>query len=69
MKASGIQPTTLQYRATTSKAGNQPNQSDFRCLNCGHEANADINAAENIRRQGIDILARAGEPLGVPPPL
>ena len=31
-----------------------------------HQANADVNAAENIRRQDLDILARAGEPLGVP---
>ena len=35
-------------------AGNRPSQSVFRCTNCGHEANADVNAAENIRRQGID---------------
>ena len=45
-------------------AGNRPSQSVFRCTNCPHEANADVNAAENIRRQGLDILARAGEPPG-----
>ena len=43
-------------------AGNRPSQSVFRCTNCGHKANADVNAAENIRRQGLDILARAGDP-------
>ena len=48
-------------------AGNRPSQSVFRCLNCNHEANADVNAAENIRRLGLTALARAGEPLGVPP--
>ena len=48
-------------------AGNRPSQSVFRCANCGHEANADVNAAENIRRLGLTALARAGEPLGVPP--
>ena len=48
-------------------AGNRPSQSVFRCTNCGHEANADVNAAENIRRLGLTALARAGEPLGVPP--
>ena len=39
-----------------------------RCVSCGHQANANINAAENIRLQGIEILARAGNPsLGVQP--
>ena len=28
-------------------AGNRLSQSDFRCENCDHEANADVNAAEN----------------------
>ena len=48
-------------------AGNRPSQSVFRCTNCSHEANADVNAAENIRRLGLTALARAGDPLGVPP--
>ena len=51
-----------QIRAST--------QSVFRCTNCDHEANADVNAAENIRRQGVEILARAGNSsLSVPPTL
>ena len=49
-------------------AGNQVSQELFRCLSCEHEINADINAAENIRRQGVETLARAGNlSLGVPP--
>ena len=49
-------------------AGNRTSQSVFRCTNCDHEANADVNAAENIRRQGVETLARAGNiSLGVPP--
>ena len=42
-------------------AGNRTSQSVFRCVSCGHPANADINAAENIRCQGLLILARAGD--------
>ena len=38
---------------------NRRSQSLFRCLSCGHEANADANAAETIRRRGLEILGRA----------
>lgn len=34
-------------------AGNRPTQATFRCLACGHEANADANAAINILRAGL----------------
>ena len=32
---------------------NRPTQSRFRCRSCKHEANADLNAAKNIRRAAI----------------
>ena len=49
-------------------AGNRVSQAVFKCLSCEREINADINAAENIRRQGVETLARAGNiSLGVPP--
>ena len=49
-------------------AGNRVSQALFKCLSCRHEANADINAAENIRRLGVKTQARAGNSsLGVPP--
>lgn len=31
---------------------NRPNQATFKCIGCGHEANADQNAARNIRQRG-----------------
>ena len=42
-------------------AGNRVSQSLFRCLSCGHETNADVNAAENIRRLGVETQANAAE--------
>ena len=35
-------------------------QSEFRCQACGHSANADVNAARNIRRQGLAQLDGEG---------
>lgn len=31
---------------------NRPNQATFKCIGCGHEAPADLNAACNIRQRG-----------------
>ena len=41
-------------------AGNRPAQSTFRCQACGRTANADVNAALNIRRQGLAQLDGEG---------
>ena len=38
---------------------NRRSQSLFKCVDCGFTTNADVNAAENIRRQGLTLLARA----------
>lgn len=35
---------------------NRKTQSDFLCVSCGHTANADVNAARNIRALGIRKL-------------
>ena len=66
IKVKEMRPIPLQYAATT--AGTRVSQAFFKCLSCGHETNADVNAAENIRHQGVETLARAGNlSLGVPP--
>ena len=45
----------------TADPASRKTQEQFRCASCGHEANADLNAAENIRRQGIQALGREDE--------
>jgi putative transposase len=35
--------------------GNRVSQAEFRCLRCGHQAHADVNAAINILRSGLDL--------------
>jgi putative transposase len=36
-----------------TSAGNRVTQAQFRCLACGHQAHADVNAASNILRAGL----------------
>lgn len=47
---------------------NRESQAVFRCVACGHVANADVNAACNIRdiAAGRAVTARGGLPLGEP---
>ena len=56
---------------TCSKCGytdpaNRPSQAVFNCQQCGFATNADVNAAENIRRQGL-TLGRAENSSTEPP--
>ena len=51
----------------STHAGNRRSQSRFECQDCGYQANADVNAAENIRRQGLALLARAENGSKEPP--
>jgi putative transposase len=46
-------------RCGHTAAGNRVTQAEFKCLACGHEANADVNAAQNILRSGLDLQAQA----------
>ncbi|MBA7587613.1 hypothetical protein ES708_29644 [subsurface metagenome] len=40
-----------------TEKGNRKSREIFKCLNCGHEENADINAAKNILTVGRTGIA------------
>lgn len=43
-----------------TEAGNRTTQAKFLCLKCGHHANADVNAALNIRDLGLGVITADG---------
>jgi putative transposase len=50
--------TSQQCRACGhTEAGNRDSQAAFRCLKCGHEDHADVNAAKNILARGLAAQA------------
>ena len=56
------QNTSITYsRCNAADPKSRKSQEQFLCTNCGYEANADLNAAENIRRQGLKALGRKDE--------
>lgn len=42
-------------RVTAGQKPGRVSQAEFRCLACGHQAHADINAARNILRAGLAL--------------
>lgn len=42
---------------------NRINQSDFKCANCGNTNNADLNAAEVIKKRAIKLILHSGTEL------
>ena len=60
------QNTSLQCAKCQYTCGeNRTNQASFRCIECGHSENADLNAAQNIKAAGLAVLACGENPLGI----
>ena len=53
-------------RCGYSDPANRQSQASFYCQECGFQSNADINAAENIRRQGLALARAENGPKGLP---
>ncbi len=54
-----LRSATIASRRARSEAVNRENQAQFRCIECGHEAHADVNAAVNILQAGTRPSERA----------
>jgi putative transposase len=62
-ESAGRHVTAVNSRHTSQRcaecahvaAGNRVTQAEFRCLACGHQAHADVNAARNILRAGLAL--------------
>ena len=63
-KARGVVKINPAYTSQTCNAcgvvdkASRKSQARFQCVACGHEANADINAARNILAAGMAATAR-----------
>ena len=49
------------YVCGTIDGRSRPSQSEFLCTGCGYAANADVNAAQNILRRGLEEAFGPGE--------
>ena len=79
-KQAGVSVTIIDPRNTSRTCAecghidkrNRKNQSEFRCQVCGHESNADMNAARNISSKGsivtLPMFAHTCVPCGVESP-
>lgn len=69
-KRAGVPVTFVDPRNTSRECAdcgcidkkNRPNQATFKCIGCGHEAHADINAARNIRQRAFGVRAHVMAP-------
>ena len=50
------------HRCGTIDPRSRESQARFNCRHCGHQAHADINAANNILAAGLAVTARGGTP-------
>ena len=66
-----VDPKYTSQRCSVKSCGhkakeNRENQAKFLCKKCGHEENADINAAKNILAAGRAVYVCGGKSLDIP---
>jgi hypothetical protein len=72
---SRVQKTNPRYTSQTRNScghcatGSRKSQSRFRCVACGHQAHADVNAAKNLRDTAVGHTVAARGGTGLPEPV